>query len=471
MIWFLLFDKEGAPTIINSKYYKELLPYAIVGTTRRHQMGTLTRATRNLTRRKTRTLIVIVALSLALILLITLPSSITASQGITQRTINILTAHADQVASTINLAATQIDCSLGTNFTITPMSDNSTVMVQLITGNITDYAELNSIPDVDAVIPVLQQLGILKYGVLNGVPLDSASLLNHYPSILPANITEGRNLQAGDSNVVVVQERLAKVYGVTVGSTLTLSGRDFQVVGIEGQEALNSTAITMSLTDAQAITNKIGQASGFTIYVDNIDNVNTVLSRIKNSYPDLQVTDGLSQVNSAQEIQTSIETQVKAANNNLNQVQNTGIVEIGIATIAVTAIILFLMLYSVRERTREIGTLKAMGSSNKAILGQFILEGILLSLIAAIVAILISVFTASTIANALLPHTIETATFGSEQISIGSNPSGYTGVSVAITPEIMLFGLSIAILLGTLGSLYPALKAARTKPAEAMRYE
>lgn len=432
-------------------------------------MGTITRAIRNLTRRKTRTSIVIIALSLALTLLITLPSSITASQAITQRTINLLTSNADYITSTVTLAATQIDSNLGTNFTIKP--SNETMIIEILTANITEYAGLNSIPDVDAVIPILQQYGIVKYGTLNGIYLDDPDLLQNYPSLLPANITEGRNLQAGDSGVVVVQERLAKIYNITVGNTLTLSGQNFRVVGIEGQEVLNSTAVTMSLTDAQAITNKTGQASGFKIFVDNIDNVNTVLSRIKNSYPNLQVTDGLSQVNSAQEIQTSIENQVKAANNNLNQIQNTGIIEIGIAVIAVTAIILFLMLYSVRERTKEIGTLKAMGSSNKAILGQFILEGMLLSLIAAIVAILISVFTASTLANMLLPHAIESGSFGSQQISIGSNPYGYTGVSVTITPEIMLFGLSTAILLGTLGSLYPALKAARTKPAEAMRYE
>ena len=44
-------------------------------------------------------------------------------------------------------------------------------------------------------------------------------------------------------------------------------------------------------------------------------------------------------------------------------------------------------------------------------------------------------------------------------------------ISVTITPEIMLLGLGAAVLLGALGSLYPALKAARTRPAEAMRYE
>jgi ABC-type lipoprotein release transport system permease subunit len=44
-------------------------------------------------------------------------------------------------------------------------------------------------------------------------------------------------------------------------------------------------------------------------------------------------------------------------------------------------------------------------------------------------------------------------------------------IAASITPESMLFAVGVALLLGALGSLYPALKAARTKPAEAMRYE
>jgi predicted ATP-dependent serine protease len=90
----------------------------------------------------------------------------------------------------------------------------------------------------------------------------------------------------------------------------------------------------MSLADAQAITNKTGQASEFKIFVDNIDNVNTVAARISNEYPKLQVSEGSSQINSAQEIQTSLNEQVHAAQNNLNQIQGTGLVEISIVVIA-----------------------------------------------------------------------------------------------------------------------------------------
>ena len=77
-------------------------------------MGILTRATKNLTRRKTRALIVIIALSLALTLVIILPPSINAGKATTQTIINDLNNNANFINSTVSAAATEIDCSLPT---------------------------------------------------------------------------------------------------------------------------------------------------------------------------------------------------------------------------------------------------------------------------------------------------------------------------------------------------------------------
>ena len=143
------------------------------------------------------------------------------------------------------------------------------------------------------------------------------------------------------------------------------------------------------------------------------------------------------------------------------------------------------MLYSVRERTKEIGTLKAMGASNGTILGQFMLEGILLSLIAAGYRHSNRYLRSANISQPATAH----ASANRGQHRIGPNGTMYLTTrwrlgknshsprhetncfAAPITPQTMLLGLGAAVLLGALGSLYPALKAARTKPAEAMRYE
>jgi putative ABC transport system permease protein len=337
--------------------------------------------------------------------------------------------------------------------------------------NVTDYSNLTSIPDVASVIPILQQNqrdseGKYLYDVI-GIPLD-ASLLTNYPTILPANITAGRNLQAGDSGVVVLQERVANLFGVGVDGTVNILGQNFKVVGIQGQDAYNATAAYMSLDEAQIITNTTGQAMTFKVFATSIDNVGTVENDIKTAYPELSVITAKSLINQAHDMQQRSDEQIQRAQAGMNQIQSTATVEMGVVILADCVIVLFIMLYTVRERTKEIGTLKALGASNKTILGQFMLEGVLLSLIAGIVGLAIGTFAATTLANLLLPYPTD-AGFGtvmSEGGILKASP-----IVVTITPQLILFGLGVAVLLGALGSLYPAWRAARIRPAEAMRYE
>ncbi|MCW4047228.1 MAG: ABC transporter permease [Candidatus Bathyarchaeota archaeon] len=438
-------------------------------------MGILTRATRNIARRKTRALLVIVALSLALAMIVSIPPSITASQEATQKTIDNLTTAAKIVASTVNMAATQLDCNLPLTLRTDagPYHNETTFERPLM--NITEYSNLTYVQHVTYVVPVLEQRAYDWPYTVYGVPLDDAELLSSYPILLPANITAGRNLQAGDSGVVVLHERIANHFGIAVGETVNIFGRDFEVVGIEGQEALNTTYATMSLSDAQAITNTTGQASTFIVFADSVDNVYAVKEQIVGAYPKLTVTIAQTLLNQVYQMQRQTEEQLQQAHETMNQIESTGIVEMGIITIADSAIILFIMLYTVRERTKEIGTLKALGASNTTILGQFMLEGILLSLIAGIVGIVIGIFGATSLANILLPQPITQTGIGITTSGSGtwggSGSLTATSISVTITPELMLFGLGFSVLLGALGSLYPAWRAARTRPAEAMRYE
>ena len=421
-------------------------------------MGILSRATRNILRRKTRSLLVIVVLSFALAMLISIPPSITASRATTQKTINDITATTKTVDSTINLVATEIDCHLPGNALM----------------NETDYTNLTSISDVTAVIPILDQAennSGFAYNIY-GIPLDNASLLSTYSLLLPSNITAGRNLQAGDGGVVVLQERVANYFGVGVGGTVSILGQNFNVVGIEGYDPVNETAAYMSLTDAQTLTSNIGNVTSYKVFVDNVNNVQSVATeKIGVMYPKLSVSIAASLVDSVIQMQTQTSEELQMAQASMSQIQSTGTMEIAVVTLVVAAIVLFIMLYTVRERTREIGTLKALGASSMAILGQFMLEGILLSLIAGIVGTVIGTVGATSLANLLLPHPTQAgnSTVSTAGVSIGSASSA--SISVTITPELVLLGLGVAVLLGALGSLYPAWRAARTRPAEAMRYE
>ena len=435
-------------------------------------MGILSRASRNISRRKTRSILVIIVLGFALAMLISIPPSITASQAATQKTIDSLTATAKAVNATVSTVATEIVCNLP-EVSVPDSGPNNQTTVEEPLMNITDYANLTSVAHVSAVIPILdvpEYEGNFTYD-LYGIPLDNASLLSSYQIILPSNITSGRNLQAGDSGVIVLQEWVADYFGVGVGENVSILNQTFQVVGIEGYTPLNETAAYMSLADAQTVTNNAGNATSFDVFVDDVHNVQDAASTISVMYKQLSISIAANLVDSIIQMQTQTNQELQVTQSTMSQIQSTGTMEIAVVTAVDAAIVLFIMLYTVRERTREIGTLKALGAGNLTVLGQFMIEGVLLSLIAGAVGLVIGTVGAASMASLLLPKPTQAgnSTVSTTGVSIGSASSA--SISVTITPELVLLGLGVAVLLGAVGSLYPAWRAARTRPAEAMRYE
>jgi putative ABC transport system permease protein len=440
-------------------------------------MGILTRAARNISRRKARALLLIVVLSLALAIITSLPPNIVANQKGNQQVIDELLSGIQVNNENLNLTATQLDCTLHREFRSNnqgPYKDffygGGTMYTPFL--NITDFSNLTAIPEIVEVIPIMQYeygennqtydfiwngSSYPQYLNIEGIPLE-ATYLESYPSILPSNISAGRNLQAGDQNVVVLQEVVADYFNVTVGDTINLLGQNFTVVGMEGTGRSWQAAAYMSLGEAQSITNTTGQALKLSVFADSIENVDTVEGKIKEQYPQFEVYSSKAMIKVALESKAGYEKQMQTAQAAVNNLENIAIMQIGILVPAQIAIILLIMLYSVRERTKEIGTLKAIGASNRTILAQFILEGTLLSLIAGAVGIAIGTVGASTIGNLLLPRL---------QYNFGQTVT--VPLAITITPELILAGLGIAVALGALGSLYPAWRAAKIRPAEAMR--
>ncbi len=304
---------------------------------------------------------------------------------------------------------------------------------------------------------------------IEGVPL-TASLLDNYP-ILPTNITAGSNLQAGDSGDVLLSENNSAYFGAGVGDSVTVFGQSFTVVGIYSPSSVSDTqTLYMNLSDAQAITNNTGMITSLTVFAQNTGDVSAVANAISTLHPELTVTTAQTRESALSNEESSYNTELASANASDSQTNSTAIEEIVVVVLATSLIVLFVMLYTVKERTKEIGTLKAIGFSNSTVMSQFMLEGIFLSMIAGVVGIAIGMIAAPTIASSLLPSVGGGSRAAGAVIVSGTTRFG--GLAVAtLTPELVLLGFGVAILLGTLGSLYPAWRAAKIRPAEAMRYE
>jgi putative ABC transport system permease protein len=125
------------------------------------------------------------------------------------------------------------------------------------------------------------------------------------------------------------------------------------------------------------------------------------------------------------------------------------IVMIGISSIALVVggiVIMNIMLVSVTERTREIGVRKAIGARKSSILWQFMSEALTLSFVGGAIGI-----AGGVLAGWLL--------------------SGLSGIPMGIELWSVVAGLAVSGGIGTLFGVYPAMKAARLDPIEALRYE
>ncbi|NCS66515.1 MAG: multidrug ABC transporter substrate-binding protein [Hydrogenophilales bacterium CG03_land_8_20_14_0_80_62_28] len=108
--------------------------------------------------------------------------------------------------------------------------------------------------------------------------------------------------------------------------------------------------------------------------------------------------------------------------------------------------IMNIMMVSVTERTREIGIRMAIGASRKTVLLQFLLEAVIITTTGGLIGILIG-------------------------IGLALGVQRFGGISVAITPQPILLAFGVSTLVGLFFGLYPARKASRLKPIEALRYQ
>jgi ABC-type antimicrobial peptide transport system permease subunit len=489
--------------------------------TKVEQLGILTRAFRNISRRKMRALLVIIALGFSVAIMISVPSGVVANQQTTQNLSTDYTNSMNTMQEQINQTMSLIVCSLSSSQTQTPGGAFGQGFTGRMFGGEQDYMDesiadsISSISGVQDVVPILEVPEghnvtstfrgftfprFVEDYMIVGVPLNSSLMSDVYGNVLSTNITEGRNLQVGDTGVVVMSINNTGYFGVGVGEQANILGQDFNVVGIHGETSPDEArSLYMNISDAQSLTNLTGEVS--TLYVfttsSSDDVVNSVANNITSMFADgitgytgstpnttpyylipQTAEDRLSSLQNMTALENETLTNAELA---LNQTQSTANEEIVVAVVATSLIVLFVMLYTVRERTKEIGTLKALGFGNWNILSQFVLEGTLLSLAAGVVGIAIGSVGAPFLSGILTPLNINPSSTingfsgrGSPSfIFAGASPglAGTAAVTAFPTIQIMLLGIGASVLLGALGSLYPAWRATRTRPAEAMRYE
>jgi len=141
----------------------------------------------------------------------------------------------------------------------------------------------------------------------------------------------------------------------------------------------------------------------------------------------------------------------------------------GISLLVAGIGIMNIMIVSLMERTREIGILKALGAKGRTVMGVFLSEALLIGLIGGVIGI---------VAGALLAN-VFSGIFGGLAGGIGGPGGGgpaalgsmFTTITPVLTPELMFWAIFYGVVVSVIFGLYPAYRASKLHPVDALRKE
>jgi putative ABC transport system permease protein len=257
-----------------------------------------------------------------------------------------------------------------------------------------------------------------------------------------ARIIAGRNVEIGDENAnVAVVGRLyaAQRLGISEPAELAkaekqivLNGRSFKVIGIyTTANDFGDNHVFIPINAFRAAFNPGKRLSKIFVTVDSVSNVERVVAELKE-----RLVDEADVVTAPEAVSTARTTLGTLAVSSAYA---------AVLLFAIGAVVtVFVMVLSMRERIREIGTLKAIGASNREVVLQFLAEAFGMSALGAVGALLLALLFSPLFGRIL-------------------------GVPIAFDANVVLLVLAGSALFAALGSLYPVIQGMRLSPVEAMR--
>ena len=129
--------------------------------------------------------------------------------------------------------------------------------------------------------------------------------------------------------------------------------------------------------------------------------------------------------------------------------------------------IMNIMIVSLMERTREIGILKALGAKSRAVLGIFLSEALLIGILGGAIGIAAGMLIANLIASGMSSGFGMTGSSGFG----GSTGNFFGSITPVLTPELMFWAMFYGVVVSVVFGLYPAWRASKLDPVEALRQE
>ncbi len=352
------------------------------------------------------------------------------------------------IANGATSSVTDAIASMGTNLLTVTISDDKENPLK-----IAEMSDIRSIDDVALAAPVGTDSFTAKSNY-NSETVSVTGTTGDYFSIKGDDLASGRWIKSTDVNnhtaVVIINQDLASdVLNVTnteaaIGKEIDLDGMPFTVIGVLAEsdtvkmtqssyEAYIPYTTLMRLSNSVSdITNFVVNATSDSLLDSAESNLKTwLLSRFGNDDDAFTITN-----------QSEVLDTMESVTNTL-AIMLGGIAAISLLVGGIG--IMNIMLVSVTERTREIGIRKAIGAGQGSIMGQFLIEALMVSLLGCAFGVILSWVALRIIALV----------------------SSY---SFTMDKGVVLVATGFSLGIGLIFGLYPARKAARKKPIDALHY-
>ena len=287
-------------------------------------------------------------------------------------------------------------------------------------------ANVSGVEEAYPIYVVLTSVGDDYMNTLIGIDPDGTTMAD-------ISIKDGRIFD-DDADEVILGKIYADDNNYSVGDKIDIGGVDFKIVGIFDTGDQNMAgAVFTSISRVGELMDDEDSISNIYVKVDKGVDAQSVADKIEEMYGD-----NITTISSVMEMEQMADM--------LNMLE-ASTWAISLLAIVVGGLgIINTMLMSVFERTRELGVLKAVGWSNKRIMGMIVGESLVITLVSAVVGSIIGVVGCLALASQM-------------------------GFDPLFTPKIFIQAFAVAIVVGILGGIYPAFKAVRLPPTEALRYE
>jgi len=285
---------------------------------------------------------------------------------------------------------------------------------------------IEEVQGVEAVSPVVTWTTTFRdnFYVVYGIDPDQFSSIGG-----GLEIVEGAQLE--NPGYLVVDSRMAAAVGLAVGDKIELLGSTFEVAGIS-KEGIGARMF-MLMSQLQEMLHQEGRVSLFFVKCESPDVVKTTALAIEANVKGVHV-----------QLLENFADQMASSMSGLKEF----IGAITVTTLIVSLLVILLAMYStIIEKTREIGILKSLGASKAFIMGNIVLESVILTVCGVIMAFVFT-FVAVKILGVRYPM-----------------------LTVEVTPFWIVIGSAMGIVGGVLGALYPAYVAVRQDPVAALSYE